>query len=105
MYARVVSGQFQLDKVDEGIAICQSMERTWQQQQGFQGADLLVDRTTGKGISISNWATRADLEATESSGWYQQQVAKFATVWMAPPVREIYEVAVQVEAAKAVGRA
>jgi len=105
MYARVVTGQFELDKVDEGINICQAMERTWQQQKGFQGANLLVDRATGKGVSISNWETRADLEATEASGWYQEQVAKFATVWVAPPARDIYEVVVHVGAAKAVGEA
>ena len=105
MYARVVSAHAQLDKLDQGIEITRSMEAAWQQQKGFQGANLLVDRNTGKILTISTWATRADLEATETSGWYKEQVAKFATTWIAPPVRDIYDVAVHVEAARAVGGA
>ena len=105
MFTRVVSVQAQLDKLDEAIAICQSMEPLWQQQRGFRHADLLVDRRTGKVFSLSTWATRADLEATEASGWYQEQVAKFATMWVAPPVRDSYEIAMHVEAARAVGGA
>jgi heme-degrading monooxygenase HmoA len=103
MFARVVSASAQLGKLDEAIAICRSMESTWQQQKGFQGANLLVDRNTSKIISISTWATRADLDATEASGWYQDQVARFARTWVEPPTREIYEVAVQVAMAHLVG--
>jgi heme-degrading monooxygenase HmoA len=105
MFTRVVSVQAQLDKLDEGIAICRSLEPLWQQQRGFRHADLLVDRSTGKIMTISLWETRADLEATEASGWYQEQVAKFARIWVSPPVREIFEVPVHVEAARAVGGA
>jgi len=105
MFTRVVSVQAQLDKLDEAIAICQAMEPLWQQQRGFRHADLLVDRRTGKVLNLSTWATREDLDATETSGWYQEQVAKFATTWVAPPVRDIYEVAMHVEAARAVGGA
>ncbi len=105
MYARVVSAHAQLDKLDQGIEITRSMEAAWQQQKGFQGANLLVDRNTGKILTISTWATRADLEATETSGWYKEQVAKFAKTWVEPPVRGIFEVAVHVGAAQAVGGA
>ena len=105
MYARVVSAHAQLDKLDQGIEITRSMEAAWQQQQGFLGANLLVDRNTGKILTISTWATRADLEATETSGWYQEQVTKFAKTWVEPPVREIFEVAVDIGAARAVGGA
>ena len=105
MFTRVVSVQAQLDKLDEVIAIYQSMEPLWQQQRGFRYADMLVDRSTGTVLSLSTWATRDDLDATEASGWYQEQVVKFATTWIAPPVRDIYEVAVHVEAARAVGGA
>jgi heme-degrading monooxygenase HmoA len=81
------------------------MEHAWQQQKGFQGANLLIDRNTGTILSISTWATRADLEATEASGWYREQVAKFAKIWAEPPTREIYEVAVHIDLAHAVGGA
>ncbi len=105
MFARVVSVRSQLDKLDEGIAITRLMEASWQEQRGFQGATLLVERDTGQVILISNWASRADLEASEASGWYQQQVDKFKSAWVAPPERTIFEVAVQVAQARAVGGA
>ena len=105
MYTRVVSAHAQLDKLDQGIEITRSMEAAWQQQQGFQGANLLVDRNTGKILTISTWATRADLEASETSGWYTEQVARFSKTWVAPPTREIFEIAVHVGAARAVGGA
>jgi hypothetical protein len=105
MYARVVSAHAQLNKLDEAIAICQSMEPDWQQQKGFRGANLLVNRDTGSILSISTWATRSDLDATEASGWYQEQIAKFAKTWVEQPVREIFEIAVHVGVAQAVGEA
>ena len=105
MYARVVSAQAQLNKLDEAIEICRSMETTWQQQKGFQGANLLVNRDSGNIISISTWATRADLDATEASGWYQEQVAKFSKTWVEPPTREVFEIAVHIGIAQAMGGA
>ena len=50
------------------------------------------DFLTGKGVSITIWETQADMEATEGSGWYQEQIAKFESVFAGPPVREVYEV-------------
>ncbi len=105
MYARVVSAHAQLNKLDEAIAICQSMEPAWQQQKGFQGANLLINRETGAILSISTWATRTDLDATEASGWYQEQVARFSKTWVEQPVREIFEIAVNIGIAQAVGGA
>ena len=105
MYARVVSAQAQLNKLDEVVEIFQSMEAAWQQQKGFQGAYLLVNQNTGNILSISTWATRADLDATEASGWYQDQVARFSKTWVAPPTREIFEIAVHIGAARAAGGA
>ena len=35
------------------------------------------------------------MTAGETSGYYQQQVAKFKAVLSAPPVREAYEVTVK----------
>jgi hypothetical protein len=46
-------------------------------------------------MSITLWETEADLMAGETSGVYGEQVAKFAGIIAAPPVREAYEVSVQ----------
>jgi heme-degrading monooxygenase HmoA len=65
------------------------------QQPGCQGAWLLVDRATGKGVSITLWDSEDNMNAGESSGYYREQVGNFAPMMTAPPVREVYEVAVQ----------
>jgi heme-degrading monooxygenase HmoA len=96
MYARATTSQILPDKVDEAIAIYRdSVTPAAKQQKGFKGIWMLTDRKTGKGISITLWETEADMTAGESSGFYQQQVAKFKDVFGAPPVREQYEVTVQ----------
>ena len=96
MYARVTTVQLQPDKTQAGIDLyADSVVPAARQQPGNQGAWLLIDRATGKGVSISLWDSEADMQAGESSGYYQQQLGKFGPLMTAPPVREVYEVAVQ----------
>ena len=96
MNARVTTVQVRPDKMDEAIGIYRdSVTPAAQQQKGFKGLLMLTDRNTGKGISIALWETEADMMAGESSGYFQQQLAKFKDVFSAPPVREQYEVSVQ----------
>ena len=96
MYAQVVRVQFQPGKVDEAIAIFRdSVTSAARQQKGFKNAYLLIDRETNKGIGFSLWETEADVAALTTSGFYQEQVGKFAAVFAGPPEREVYEVAVQ----------
>ena len=97
MQARVTLVQILPDKMDEATAIYRdSVVPAAQQQKGCKGLLLLSDRNTGKGISITMWESEADMTVGESSGYYQQQLAKFKDVFGAPPVREQYEVSVQV---------
>ena len=96
MYARVTTVQVHPDKVEETTSIYRdSVVPAAKAQQGFHAAYMLVDPATGKGMSITLWETVADLEANETSGFYQQQLAKFAPLFTAPPTRETYEVSVQ----------
>ena len=96
MYARVTIVQIQPGKVDEATRIYRdSVVPAAKQQKGFKGIYMLTDRNTGKGISIALWETEADMKAGESSGFFQQQLAKFKDIFGAPPVREAYEVSVQ----------
>jgi heme-degrading monooxygenase HmoA len=96
MYARVTTTQMQPGKTEEAIRIYRdSVVPAAKQQQGFKGAFLLTDPNTGKGVSISLWETEADMRAGETSGYYQEQIAKFAQVFAGPPTREGYEVSVQ----------
>jgi hypothetical protein len=68
------------------------------EQAGFKGGLLLTDRSSGKTVAISLWDTAEALAASERSGYYQAQIDKLAGVGFlaGPPVRESYEVSVQV---------
>ncbi len=93
MYARVLTVQLQPGKKEEAIQLYRdSTVPSAKQLQGFKSALFLTDDTTGKGISITLWETEADLLSSESSGWFQEQSAKFAPLFTAQPVREVYEV-------------
>jgi len=96
MYARIVTIQVQAAKIEEAIAIYrEAILPAAKQQQGFLGARLFVDRATGKGVSVSRWASEADLLAGEASGYYAEQIAKLAPLFTAPPVREAFEISVE----------
>ena len=98
MYARVTTTQIQLEKVDEAIRLWRdSVMPAAKAQKGFKSGYLLVDRKTGKGVSFGLWETEADVQATgEGSAYLQEQLAKFASLFTAPPVVEHYEVGAQV---------
>jgi heme-degrading monooxygenase HmoA len=96
MYARVTTVQVHLDKIDEGNSIfSNSVIPAAKAQKGFRAGYLLIDRASGKGMAITAWDTLEDLQANEASGFYQEQLAKFALLLAAAPVRETYEVGVQ----------
>jgi heme-degrading monooxygenase HmoA len=93
MYARVSIGQYQPGKWDEGIQIHRmSINPAAKQQHGFKGVITLLDRTTGKGMTISLWETEADMQAGISSGYYQEQLAKVMPLLIGASQRETYEV-------------
>jgi len=65
-----------------------------QQQKGFKGVRLLVDRKNGKVASLGLWEAEADFQATIE--WNQGQVGKFAGLFTMPPEVGGYEVVVAV---------
>ena len=92
MHARVVTSQLQPGKKEEWIRICRdSIVPALQHQPGFHGFVMLADTASDKCIAYSMWATEADLKASETSGFYQEQVAKLKVVLAAPSLREIHE--------------
>jgi len=98
MHARVTITEGKLDKVDvdEAISIIRdSIAPAAKQQKGFKGLATLIDRSTGKGMTITLWETEADMLAGEASGYLKEQYAK-APAMAAPPTTEHYEVAVMV---------
>lgn len=98
-HARVTTVQIQSEKIDEANSIFHdSVIPAAQAQKGFRAARLLVDSAPGKGMTITAWDSLEDLQANESSGFYQEHLAKFAPLFAAAPTRETYEVSVQAQA-------
>lgn len=92
--ARTVSVLAQPGKIDEIARIMrESVLPAARQQPGFRGLLFLLDRSTGKCIATSQWATEADLKATETSGYFQAQIAKIQPHIAGQPVRDLYELA------------
>ena len=97
MFARFTIVQVNVDKVDEVIKLYEdNVVPGGKAQKGFCGIYLFTDRQTGKGYSISLWDSEEDAIANEQSGYYREQLGKFAEYFTAPPIQEGYEVSVQV---------
>ena len=96
MFARVSRSRIQPDKSSEVAKVAQgSVVPAAKSQKGFRGIYYLVDRKTGKSMSISLWEAEEDAIANEKSGYYQEQVAKVAPYLAEETVREGYEVVAQ----------
>ena len=96
MYARVITTQYQPDKMEEGLQMYREVLAATRQQPGFKGVLGLIDRGAGKAMSIALWETEAEAQASgASSAYFQAQLTKFASVFAAAPVIETYEVVAQ----------
>ena len=92
MYARVTTFQIDPSRLDAVLEVSRgSILPAMKEQQGFKGILTLLDRPAGRATSITLWETEADIHASESSGYYQQQVSKLASFLTTPPARETYE--------------
>ncbi len=98
MYARVTLAQLQPGKVEELVQFLQeNVVPAAQAYQGFKGLLLLTDESTNKGIALALWENEADMLAGEApDGYYTKQLARGAHFFAAPPVREVYQVTLQV---------
>ncbi|HLW03616.1 MAG TPA: hypothetical protein VKT82_33525 [Ktedonobacterales bacterium] len=97
MYARVTSGQLHPDKIDEASRMYEeSIVPALKQAKGFKALLALTNRATGKGLVIAMWETEAEMQASQTSGLYQEQMMKMAHVLVGMPSFETYEVMAQV---------
>jgi heme-degrading monooxygenase HmoA len=93
MHARMVTVPVKPERVDEVVKIWQdSVLPAAQAQPGFKGALVLGDRESGEGISISLWDSVVYMEAGESSGYCQEQLAKFGDLFSGQPTSKHFEV-------------
>lgn len=94
MKARVVTVQIQPDKLDEATRVYrESVVPAASEYKGCGAMFLVTDRSSGKGVSISIWDEQ-ELYSSEASGYLQEQFGKFAGLFAAPPVRELYDLSI-----------
>ena len=94
-HTRVTFGQLHpgADKQAEAIQLFrESVLPEAKQQQGFKGAIMLVDASTGNVMAFTMWETEAEMQTSEQSGYYQKQAAKFGHLFPKPLVRELFEI-------------
>lgn len=90
MFMRVTTAHGVPENLETGLAALRKGLRT-----GIKGVYVLVDRTTGKHITVSLWETRQDAETvSELAPFMQRQVVGVFGI-SEPPTHEIYEVAVE----------
>jgi heme-degrading monooxygenase HmoA len=94
MFARVSTIHGTPEHLEEAIGYLNA-PATFRQAQGFKGNYLLVDRQSGKMLTITLWETEADMQATaQAVNPVRQEGARLAGA-TDPPVVEVYQVAIQ----------
>ncbi len=97
MYSPVLRVTIQPGKMDEAIAIFKdSVLPVIHGSSGLQVGRMLIDRAGNKIMAVSFWDSQADEAGLQSSGAYQEQVAKLAALFAGPPEVEVYEEAVEI---------
>jgi heme-degrading monooxygenase HmoA len=96
MFARVSSIEGKPDQLDAAVAEYREKIVPWAgTMAGFVGAYLLIDRKSGKNLSITLWDTEKNLQASVEAANKVRASAARTVGASKPPVVEIYEVAVQ----------
>src|SRR5262245_43509930 len=95
MYARVITSQAALNRLDEGVATWQSGQVNMVGQPGFLGNTMLVDRQSGKVMVVAFWETEAALQATMPGIQEAWDEARQQGYLVTPTTIEVFEVAAQ----------
>ena len=93
MVLRITTLQVDPAKVEEVLQLIEtSVVPAAHQQPGFKQFTVAADRANATVKAIGLWATDADVTASDTSGYYQEQIEKVRPYLTAPPQREVYEV-------------
>ena len=96
MFARMTTMETKIGKIDKFVEIYEkSIVPAAKSQKGYCGAYFLVNRKTGKVVSITLWDSEEDALANEENRYYQEQLVKIMNLLTRSPIREGYEVSVQ----------
>jgi len=93
MYARVT--QLEIDTtrldIDDGVGLFrEDVLPELRAQPGYAGMYVFAN-PDGKALLLSFWETEEDAEAQSGTGFYAEQLARFAAVFGSPPGRDRYE--------------
>jgi heme-degrading monooxygenase HmoA len=98
MFARFTTAQLKIDKLDDAVRVSEkSIAPAAQSQKGFLKFSMFTDRETGKVIFFTLWETKEDAIANEKSLYYQEQILKIMPFLRGNPIREGFEVTVDVK--------
>jgi heme-degrading monooxygenase HmoA len=93
MFVRATTTYIREGMIDKLIEIYwNSIIPAAKKQKGYRGAQMLVNRETCKGISLTFWDSEEDENATGKSQYYRDQLLKVYVLLSADPIREGYEV-------------
>ena len=96
MFARVSTIQGKPQQVEDGIRqYREQIMSAVKKMAGFKGAYFLVDRKSGKEVSITLWNTEKNLQDSAKAADQLRAQASQAVAASKSPIVEIYEVAVQ----------
>ena len=94
MYARVTMFEIDTLRISPEAALelfKQSVLPEARKQQGYDGLYIL-GTPEGKGCILGLWETEEAAHAGVESGYYDEQIAKFVSLFRAPTGRDQYEV-------------
>jgi len=89
-YAHVAVGEFKPGKFAEAQQLYEEAIATY--KEGFQGAYLLREPESERGISVVFWESIEDMDASETEAVHQAILKKMAPLFTQAPALTIYEV-------------
>jgi len=95
MDANIATISLQPGTLDHCVAILRALQPQLTEQPGFRRWLVLGDGAATV-LSISLWASRADLDAAVSSAVVRQALAGLAPLLAGTPARQAYEVMLEV---------
>ena len=93
MFARTTTMQLKIAFIDDALKVYEnSIVPAAKSQKGLIELNLLIDRKSGRAVSIAIWESEADAKANEESHYYQEQLVKLMSFYANPPIKEGFEV-------------
>jgi len=100
-YVRMTTVQADPSKIEEGLRFVREQgQATMRAQPGFEGLQVLIDRTSGKVISLSQWESEAAAQVAGSALSQTRAQAAQLTGATAPASSDIFELAVNESASQ-----